>query len=79
MKNDDVRRMTADELYTEEVHRARRMPLGEKVFAGIELFDLACEFTKSGIRVQHPEADEARVLELLRDRLALARRLEDHA
>ncbi len=79
MTDNDVKPLTADDLYREEVRRARSMSLGQKVFAGIELFDMACEFAKSGIRAQHPEANEAQVLELLRDRLALARRLEDQA
>jgi hypothetical protein len=66
-----------DALYREEVLRARRMKPGDKLFAGADLFDYACEITKSGIRHQHPDADEQQVLALLRDRLALARRLEN--
>lgn len=77
MNNEDVEHLSADDLFAEEVRRARMQPVAEKVFLGIELFDYACEVTQSGIRMQHPDADEDRVLDILRERLALARRLED--
>ena len=66
-----------DALYRDKVRAARAMTPGDRLLAGLRLFDLACEMTKAGIRMQHPEADEARVLEILRARLDLARRLED--
>jgi hypothetical protein len=65
----------ADEIYRERVLRARRTPIEQKLLAGPELFEFACQITCAGIRDQNPEADEARVQALLRDRLALARRL----
>ncbi|MBI5762857.1 MAG: hypothetical protein HZA51_04945 [Planctomycetes bacterium] len=65
-----------DDMYWEEVERARQLPISEKVFAGIDLFELACEFTLSGIRAENPDAGEDQILDLLRQRLALARRLE---
>jgi len=54
----------------------RAMTEEQRFRAGPELFDLACELTKAGIRMDHPDADEARVLELFRGRLVLAERLE---
>jgi hypothetical protein len=66
-----------DEIYREKVLRARRTPPEEKFLDGPRLFEMACEFTKSGIRAQHPDADEFEVLEILRQRLALRRRLEE--
>jgi hypothetical protein len=65
----------ADELYRERVLRARRTPIEQKIFVGAELFDYACEITCAGIRHQNPGVDEATVQAMLRDRLALARRL----
>jgi hypothetical protein len=65
-----------DELYLEEVRRARAMPPEKKLLVGAELFDLACRVTMDGIRHQFPDADEQRVKEILAQRLALARRLE---
>ncbi|MFQ5806649.1 MAG: hypothetical protein ACE5I3_09385 [Phycisphaerae bacterium] len=68
-----------DALYREEVLAARAMSPEEKVRAGGELFDDVCERMKAGIRWQFPEADEARVNEVLRYRLQIARRLEQSA
>jgi hypothetical protein len=48
----------------------------ERLRAGPQLFDFACEWTKAGIRMDHPEADEAEVLKILRRRLAMAQKLE---
>lgn len=65
-----------DSIYREKVLRARSMKPVDKLFAGADLFDFACEITKSGIRHQNPQADEKQVLAILLERLALARRLE---
>lgn len=66
-----------DALYREEVLRARRMSPGEKLFAGAELFDMACQITLAGIRDQFPDADEEKALEILRERLKLVQRMEN--
>ena len=65
-----------DALYWERVELARQMPPGDKALAGFQLFDLASKIMADGIRDQYPDADEARVQGLLRERLALAERLE---
>lgn len=69
-------RQLIDDVFRDKVEAARRMRPEDKLFAGEELFEYACEITRAGIRRQHPEADEARVAELLRARLALRARLE---
>jgi hypothetical protein len=66
-----------DAIYREKVVRARQRPVSEKLLDGPRLFVMACEWTKAGIRAQHPDADEVRVLEILRQRLVLKRRLEE--
>lgn len=66
-----------DEIYRERVLRARRTPPEEKLLAGAELFDLACQIMMDGIRDEHPEAAEPEVWRLLTQRLALLRRLEE--
>ena len=66
-----------DTLFLEELHRARRMSPEEKFLAGPRLFAYATRICIEGIRSQHPLADEAEVQRLLRQRLALARRLEE--
>jgi len=65
-----------DAIYRDKVRAARRMSLAEKFLAGPQLFDCACQVTMGGIRHQHPDADERRVREILRERLVLARVLE---
>ncbi len=65
----------ADAIYRERVLRARRTPIEQKISAGAELFEAACQVTCDGIRHQNPGIDEAEVQRILRDRLALARRL----
>jgi hypothetical protein len=67
-----------DELFRERVLRARRTPPEEKLLDGPRLFDLCCRIMADGIRNEYPEADEQRVQELLRQRLALLRRLEEY-
>ncbi len=67
----------ADEIYRAKVLQARAMSPDEKVLAGIQLFELACEITRAGIRSENPDADEAEVEAILASRLALRRRLEN--
>jgi hypothetical protein len=66
-----------DAIYRERVERARQTPPEDKVLAGLRLFELTSRIMADGIRSQFPEADERRVQEILRERLALARQLED--
>ena len=66
----------ADALYRERVERARRMKPEDRMKAGPELFDYACSITLSALREQMPEASEAQLLEALRRRLEIKRRLE---
>jgi len=68
-----------DDLCREQVLRARRTPPEEKLLAGARLFELSCRIMSDGIRDEFPEADEQRVREILLERLALQRRLEDRS
>ncbi len=74
MSAEDIRRIDRD-----RVQRARQEPMEEKLVAGIELFELACEFARAGIRMQQPQADAATVEDILRRRLAIAREMEDRS
>lgn len=65
-----------DDLYRERVLRAREMSPEEKFLAGPRLFEMASRIVMDGIRHQHPDADEARVRQILAQRLALRERLE---
>jgi hypothetical protein len=66
-----------DDLYRERVLRARRMSPEEKFLAGPRLFDMACRIARDGIRDQNPGATNEQVEEILLQRLALRRRLEE--
>jgi hypothetical protein len=65
------------QLRREELEQARAMTPEQKLLAGAQLFDYACEITKAGIRAQFPDADEATVLQKLGERLELVRRIEE--
>lgn len=66
----------ADVLYSEEVARARAMSPEDKLLEGPRLFERACRLMADGIRHQHPDLDDAGVLELLCQRLDLVTALE---
>ena len=66
-----------DELDRERVERARQMAPADRVLASLQLFELTSKIMAAGIRSQFPDADDRRVQEILRERLALSRRLED--
>ena len=66
-----------DELYRQEVLRARATPGGVKLLEGARLFDMACRVMADGIRSQFPDADDDQVKAILTERLALKRRLEE--
>jgi hypothetical protein len=65
------------ELLMDKVESARRMSFEDKLLAGPRLFDMVCQVMCDGIRMQFPTADEAEVRRMLRERLAVNRRLED--
>ncbi len=65
-----------DDLFRKRVLRARRMSPEEKLLAGPRLFDSMCAIMRDGIRDERPDADEAEVERILRQRLALQRKLE---
>jgi hypothetical protein len=69
----------ADSLYWERVERARQLTPEQRLMAGPELFDYACTITLTALREQLPDASEMQLLEALRRRLAVKRRLEEVA
>ncbi|MGH7192838.1 MAG: hypothetical protein ACREJM_04790, partial [Candidatus Saccharimonadales bacterium] len=64
-----------DDLYWQKIQAARAMSPEDKLLAGPRLFERSCRIMADGIRSEYPEADEDRVQEILRERLALLRRL----
>lgn len=65
-----------DDLYREEVLRARATPPEQKLLDGPRLFEFACRIMMDGIRDENPDADETRIQQILARRLDLLRRLE---
>jgi hypothetical protein len=64
------------QLDREDIEQARRMTPEERLRAGAELFEYACRITISGIRAANPGADDAKVLRILRERIALDDEIE---
>lgn len=69
-------RRPIDEPFRGKVGSARRMPPEQRLRAPGEPFDGLCERMRAGIRGQFPEANEQRVVGILRERLEIARRLQ---
>lgn len=74
---DDIQALAAA-IERDRIERARRMSPEEKFFAGVQLFEHSCRLMADGVRHQFPEADEAQVAAIVRQRLDLARWLETH-
>ena len=58
------------------IEAARRQTFAQKFLAGAELFDYACKVAEAGIRMQHPEFNDAQVRAELRRRIEIGERLE---
>ena len=61
----------------EAVEAARGRAPVEKLLDGLRLFDRTCQIMTAGIRHEQPGTDQAEVLRILRERLHLARQLEN--
>ncbi len=66
-----------EQLHREDIAQARSMTVSQRLLAGGELFDAACEWTLAGIRRDRPGISDADALNELRRRLVLARKLEE--
>src|SRR5262245_15541660 len=65
-----------DHLYREEIEAARQMTGEQRLLAGGDLFDAACQITLAGIRSGNPNLTQEELLDKLRERLQLGRLLE---
>ncbi len=65
-----------EELYREEVVKARAMSPEEKFLAGEELFEYACSITLAGIKFQNPEFSPEECRQELNRRLEWRERME---
>lgn len=65
-----------DELFRNQILRARATPPEQKVLDSLRLFEFTCRIMMDGIRSANPGVDEARVREILAERLELLNKLE---
>jgi len=65
--------MTPQAALDMQIRRYREMTGEQRVAIALGLHELSCDIARMGIRHQHPDADEAEVNRLLRQRLELAR------
>ena len=68
-----------EQLRRDKIEAAKRMTEEQRFLAGGELFDAVVERMVAGIRMQRPNAQAAQVEAMLRERLAIARRLENRS
>lgn len=68
----------SDAIYRERILRARAMSPDDKLFAGPRIFERVCRIMADGIRSDFPDATPDEVRQILRQRLAIARRLEEN-
>jgi hypothetical protein len=55
----------------EAIEQGRRQSPAERFLDSARLFDMACAVARSGIRRDHPDADETEINRLLAERVAL--------
>ncbi|MFO1484184.1 MAG: hypothetical protein U1F71_12570 [Verrucomicrobiaceae bacterium] len=64
-------------IFRDQVLQARRMTEGERLQAGLEQGDFSTGMMLSGVKMDFPEADDRTALTILRQRLAILRRVEE--
>lgn len=64
--------MTPTEALEAQIHRYRTLTGEERLAIALDMYELSCDVARSGIRAQHPDADDAEVEERLRARRRLA-------
>ena len=66
-----------DQLYREEILHARKLTPQQRVQGAFDLAPFAHSLMIAGIRRQYPQADDAEVQGRTRERIAIARRLNE--
>jgi hypothetical protein len=66
-----------DQLYREEILRARKQTPQERISGAFEMSELALGIMRAGVRHEFPGATEEEVLEHCRERLRRIRRTQD--
>ena len=73
---EDIDRL-AREIYRDKVLRARARSMDERMRDGLECFDLSCRLMADGVRHQFKLQDETAILQKVRERLDIIRRIEE--
>jgi hypothetical protein len=68
-----------DDIYRERIERARQASFDETLLGGLELFDRACEWSKTGLRKRFPHDTEEQIHERLLAQINLLKSLEPNA
>jgi len=63
--------MTPSDALAAQIRHYRSLTGEERLEIALQMYELSSEIARSGIRMQHPHADSARVEELLRARRRL--------
>ena len=66
-----------DQLYREEILRARTLTPQQRLRATFEVTEFALRMMRGSLRHHHPEADDVEILRLARERIAKVRRLNE--
>ncbi len=66
-----------DQLYREEILRARQQTPQQRLRATFEVTEFALRMMRDSIRQRHPEADAAEIIRLGRERIAKVRRIDE--
>ena len=66
--------MNPADALNEQIERYRRMTGEQRLGIALQLHELSCNVAREGIRQQNPQANEAEVERLLRQRISLARK-----
>lgn len=72
-----ARQDTFNNIVRSRLEQALRVTPEERLLVGLEHSDLSMKMVEDGIRHQHAEADEGTIRQLLIQRIALMRRLEE--
>ena len=64
--------MTPSEALAAQIQRYRDLTGEERLAIALDMYELSCDVTRSGIRAQCPDADDKEVEELLKARRRLA-------
>ena len=68
--------MTPSDFTEQQIRRYRQMTGEQRLLIALNLHEMSCEIARDGIRARFPDAQPARVEELLRERLRQTYRVE---